>query len=73
MPTSTEYSRLHKLGMNSSDLLDKQTAAAFELTFADPTERFKLFQQLIELRMLLTESGIHSKEDLRVLLGQRGL
>lgn len=73
MTTSTEYTRLHKLGMQPSDLLSKQTEAAFGYTFADPVERFKLFQQLIELRMLLAKHGIKDKKDLELFLAEKGL
>lgn len=47
--------------------------AAFDVTFADPAERFKLFKQLVEMRMLLTKSGIKSKKDLDLLLAEKGL
>jgi len=70
---SSKYHYLKKLGMKPSDLLNKQTEAAFGYTFSDPMERFKLFQQLIELRMFLAKSGIKSKKDLELLLAEKGL
>lgn len=60
----TKHVRLKRLNLTSADLANKQTEAAFGYTFADPIERFKLFQQLIELRMLLAKAGIKDKKDL---------
>lgn len=64
----TKHVRLKRLNLTNTDLTDKQTEAAFGYTFADPMERFKLFQQLIELRMLLAKHGINDKKDLEASL-----
>ncbi len=68
MERMTKYRYMKKLNLKQSDLLNKQTEAAFGYTFADPIERFKLFQQLIELRMLLAKHGIKDKKDLEIFL-----
>ena len=71
MLAQTKHVRLKRLNLTSADLANKQTEAAFELTFADPSERFKLFQQLVEMRMLLAKHGIKDKKDLEGLLADR--
>ena len=71
MSKTTDWRRMRQLNLKPSDLLNKQTEAAFELTFADPSERFKLFQQLVEMRMLLAKHGIKDKKDLEGLLADR--
>lgn len=68
MERMTKYRYMKKLNLKPSDLLNKQTEAAFGYTFADPSERFKLFQQLIDLRMLLAKAGIKDKKDLEASL-----
>ena len=68
MLVQTKHVRLKRLNLTSADLANKQTEAAFGYTFADPVERFKLFQQLIELRMLLAKAGIKDKKDLEASL-----
>lgn len=45
--------------------------AAFGYIFVDLFERFKLFQQLVEMRMLLAKHGIKDKKDLELLLADR--
>ena len=68
MLAQTKHVRLKRLNLTSADLANKQTEAAFELTFADPVERFKLFQQLIDMRMLLAKAGIKDKKGLEASL-----
>lgn len=66
---TTDWRRMQQLNLTSTDLANKQTEAAFGYTFADPMERFKLFKQLVEMRMLLAKHGIKDKKDLDGLLG----